>query len=63
MTTSNKVAALPNPNLAVALAGIFRSETSACLSCRSSALSYTTKSNPSSKIHILLSNLQCPPPF
>jgi hypothetical protein len=45
MTTSNKVAALPNPNLAIALAGISRSETSACPSCRSSVLSYTTKSN------------------
>jgi hypothetical protein len=49
MTTSNKVAALPNPNLAIALAGISRSESNTCPSCRSSVLSYTTKSNPSSK--------------
>ena len=49
MTTSNKVAALPNPKLAIALAGISRSESSTCPSCRSSVLSYTTISNPSLK--------------
>jgi hypothetical protein len=49
MTTLNKVAALPNLNLAIVLVRISRSETSTCPSCRSSVLSYTTKSKFSSK--------------